>query len=115
MPFIQRNSNATTAHSRFALPLGEGSAYTGLPVQSERARVLRQAALLVVDEVTMATKEALQRIDKTLQDIMKEENPACRDIPFGGKPVVLCGDWRQLTPVVPHGSRSTHNVAYRAL
>jgi hypothetical protein len=28
-----------------------------------------------------------------------------KDEPFGGKVIVLGGDWKQLTPVVEHGTR----------
>lgn len=47
----------------------------------------------------MLSKYVLHYIDRTLRDICS------LDIPFGGKVIVLGGDWRQLTPVVEHGTK----------
>ena len=48
----------------------------------------------------MAPKEALQAVDDLLRDLMEEP-----DVPFGGKVLVLGGDFRQVLPVMPHCSR----------
>jgi hypothetical protein len=47
----------------------------------------------------MAHRHLFEVLDRTLQDVMK-----C-NAPFGGKVVVLAGDFRQVLPVVPKGSR----------
>ncbi|XP_061357215.1 uncharacterized protein LOC133301580 [Gastrolobium bilobum] len=39
-------------------------------------------------------------MDRTLRDVL-----SCVDMPFGGKVVVLGGDFRQILPVIPNGSR----------
>jgi len=41
-----------------------------------------------------------------MRDILSEHNPANAMLPFGGKPIVLGGDFRQILPVVRKGSRS---------
>uniref|UniRef100_A0A8C5M9U6 ATP-dependent DNA helicase n=1 Tax=Leptobrachium leishanense TaxID=445787 RepID=A0A8C5M9U6_9ANUR len=43
---------------------------------------------------------ALRCVDKLLQELMKNNKP------FGGKTIILGGDFRQTLPVVAHGSRS---------
>src|SRR5690348_14880314 len=48
----------------------------------------------------MTPSDALRCVNKLLQDIMQNEKP------FGGKVLLLGGDFRQILPVVPHGSRS---------
>jgi hypothetical protein len=46
----------------------------------------------------MLSKKILHYLDRLLRDV-------CSDNPFGGKVLVLGGDWKQLTPVVEHGTR----------
>jgi ATP-dependent DNA helicase PIF1 len=60
---------------------------------STRAKLIREAKILIMDEVTMMSKIDLERIDRTLQDIMNNDNP------FGGKIILLSGDFRQILPV----------------
>jgi len=48
----------------------------------------------------MAPKEALAAVDRLLRDLM--DTP---DVPFGGKILVMGGDFRQVLPVMPHCSR----------
>eukprot|EP00959_Pyramimonas_sp_CCMP1952_P129370 2705354-Pyramimonas_sp.AAC.1 len=48
----------------------------------------------------MAHRHALEVLDKLLCDVMQN-----RGVPFGGKVVVLSGDYRQLLPVVPRAGR----------
>ena len=60
--------------------------------------LMQMAKLLIVDEVTMF---AYDTIDRTLQEVRNEKS-----VPFGGLTVVFAGDWRQILPVVPRGSRA---------
>ncbi|KAL3628002.1 hypothetical protein CASFOL_028104 [Castilleja foliolosa] len=41
----------------------------------------------------------------SLQDIMEDIHPSNKGEPFGGKTVVLGGDFRQILPVIPKGTR----------
>ena len=85
-----------TCNSRFGLPvpLPPEDATPSIKVQQPRAEVLRRARLLVWDEAPMAPREALDAVDRLLRDIM--ETP---DTPFGGKVLVLGGDFRQVLPI----------------
>ena len=46
----------------------------------------------------MQHKHAIECVDHSLRDLMETNTP------FGGKVVLFCGDFRQILPVVPHGS-----------
>ena len=90
-----------TCHSRFGLPvpMPRDAVTSSITAQSSRAEVLRRARILVWDEAPMAPKEALEAVDKLLRDLTDS------DLPFGGKVLVLGGDYRQVLPVMPHCSR----------
>ncbi|PKA56688.1 ATP-dependent DNA helicase PIF1 [Apostasia shenzhenica] len=84
-----------TAHSRFKIPINMKEATTcNISKQSTTADLLRRAKLIIWDEATMARKCYIEALDKTLQDIMESE------IIFGGKTIVLGGDFRQILPVI---------------
>ncbi|XP_040151861.1 uncharacterized protein LOC120893811 [Anopheles arabiensis] len=88
-----------TVHSTFKLPLDLNNHSTcSILVQSKRAEMLRQTALIVWDEASMSSRFALEAIDRTLQDITGVQ------LPFGGKVVLLSGDFRQILPIVPKGT-----------
>ena len=55
---------------------------------STKARLLVEADLLILDEVTMMDKFDLERIDRLLRELMES------NIPFGGKNIILTGDFR---------------------
>ena len=54
----------------------------------------------MIDEATMLNNMLLEALDVCLRDIMNT------DMPFGGKVLVLCGDFRQTLPVIPGASRA---------
>ncbi|KAK3224805.1 hypothetical protein Dsin_004667 [Dipteronia sinensis] len=53
----------------------------------------------------MVHRFCFEALDRTLKDILKFSNPNSSEEPFGGKIIVLRGDFRQILPVVPHGGR----------
>ena len=55
----------------------------------------------MIDEATMLDRYQLEAMDRTLRDLM--ELPQS---PFGGKTLILAGDFRQCLPVVPGASRA---------
>ena len=58
------------------------------------------AKLLLIDEATMLDRFQLEALDRSLKDITGT------DIHFGGKILVLAGDFRQCLPVVPRANRA---------
>ena len=58
------------------------------------------AKLLLIDEATMLDRFQLEALDRSLKDITGS------GIHFGGKILVLAGDFRQCLPVVPRANRA---------
>ena len=52
----------------------------------------------------MCHLQVLKVIDRFLRDLCDEND---KRKPFGGKIILLCGDFWQILPVIPHGSRGT--------
>ena len=83
-----------TVHKAFGLPVPLYSDSTStLQLQSKEAEYLKKIDVLIWDEAPMAPKYALEIVDFTLRTIMNNE------LPFGGKIIILGGDFRQLLPV----------------
>ncbi|XP_019185907.1 PREDICTED: uncharacterized protein LOC109180675 [Ipomoea nil] len=40
-----------------------------------------------------------------MRDLLRFTNPLCPNLPFGGKTIVLGGDFRQILSVIPRGGR----------
>lgn len=90
-----------TAHSRFKIPIKLADNSTcNFTKQSGTAELLRTASLIIWDEVAMTKRQAVECLDRSLQDIM-----TC-SLPFGGKVIVFGGDFRQVLPVVTRGTRA---------
>ena len=91
-----------TFHSRMKAPLTPTEESTlQINGQSGLAKLIRMAKLLMIDEATMLDRYQLEAMDRTLRDIMNKP-----DTPFGGKTLVLTGDFRQCLPVLPGASRA---------
>ena len=82
---------------------------SNIPVQSKEGQFLRQTDVFIWDEAPMAPRYVLEIMDKTLEDIMSN------DLLFGGKIVILGGDFRQLLPILPRSIRSeTINLSIKS-
>ena len=94
-------SKGRTFHSRFKAPLIlSDDCRLRIPLGTELAKLIMIALIIVIDEATMLNNLLLQALDECLRDIMQT------DAPFGGKVLVLCGDFRQTLPVIPGASRA---------
>ena len=61
------------------------------------AALLNKAQVIIIDEISMQDRFVLEYVDKLLREISGTHG----DLPFGGKAVVIGGDWKQLLPVIP--------------
>ena len=94
-------SKGRTFHSRFKAPLIlSEDCRLRIPLGTELAKLIAMALIIVIDEATMLNNLLLQALDECLRDIMQTDEP------FGGKVLVLCGDFRQTLPVIPGASRA---------
>ena len=90
-----------TFHSRMKAPLNAAEdSCLAISAQSSLAKLIRRAKLLLIDEGTMLDKFLLEAMDRTLRDLMKKS-----DKPFGGKIIIIAGDFRQCLPVVKFATR----------
>ncbi|XP_058776861.1 uncharacterized protein LOC131651210 [Vicia villosa] len=104
------------AHSKFKLPVPCVEKSTcKINFNDPSVGLLREAKLIIWDEAPMAHKYCFETLDRTLKDVMS--NYSNSKTIFGGKVVIFGGDFRQILPVVPGGSRSdivhsTINASY---
>jgi hypothetical protein len=96
-----------TAHSRFKIPFDMNETTMCIIRRGTMlAELIQVSSLIVWDEEPMTHRHCFEALDRTMRDILLEDEPANAIIPFGGKVVVLGGDFRQIVPVVRKGSRS---------
>ena len=89
-----------TFHSRARAPLTPTAESTlQITAQSSLAKLFRMSKLLMIDESTMLNRYLLEALHRTLQDLMGNDRP------FGGKVIVLAGDFRQCLPVIPGATK----------
>jgi hypothetical protein len=67
--------------------------------------LVRKVDLIIWDEAPMMHRRAFETVDRTLHDLMQLDDAHATEKIFGGKTVVLGGDFRQILPVVPKGGR----------
>ena len=85
----------------------DSEALAALADKAHVAKRIREAAVLVIDEVSMLHHFRLDTVNAIAQHIRKSS------LPFGGLQVVLCGDFFQLPPVSKYGEGDTHFI-YRS-
>ena len=104
------NAGGSTLHSFFKLPfhplLPNDSRYNmrnireTLKYNGEKRKILRELELIIIDEISMVRSDIIDFIDKVLRIY-------CRNMrePFGGKQLLLVGEFYQLEPVVREEDR----------
>ena len=89
------NIGGSTIHSFFQLKPGLLTPDSIETIGSrKRIDLIRSVRIIVIDEVSMVRSDLFVAIDKRLKEIMGNTSP------FGGKQVILVGDFLQLPPVV---------------
>ncbi|KAI3795463.1 hypothetical protein L1987_38118 [Smallanthus sonchifolius] len=90
-----------TAHTRFKIPINlNNNSMCNIKKQSKATEVIRSSKLIIWDEASMAKRQAIEAVDRTLQDIIGVS------LPFGEKIMVMGGDFRQVLPVIKRGTRA---------
>jgi ATP-dependent DNA helicase PIF1 len=94
-----------TAHSKFKIPVPTlDNSTCEIEHNDDYAALLKQTKLIIWDEAPMAHRFTFEALERTLRDVMSSYKT--HDTIFGGKVIVFGGDFRQIFPVVPRGSRS---------
>ncbi|XP_058749841.1 uncharacterized protein LOC131622826 [Vicia villosa] len=95
-----------TTHSRLKIHVPTLETSTcNINKKDDFAELLKMTDLIIWDEAPMANKFCFESLDKSLKDIMSGMPHASHKI-FRGKVVVFGGDFRQILPVIPRGTRS---------
>ncbi|GJU75430.1 DNA helicase [Tanacetum coccineum] len=91
-----------TAHSRFKLPLElTDESICNIKKNTHAGNLLAETDLIIRDESPMNDRRCFETLDRTLRDIMNVPDKL-----FGGKSVVLGGDFRQTLPVKKGGTKT---------
>ncbi|GMF22530.1 unnamed protein product [Phytophthora fragariaefolia] len=91
-----------TAHSTFKVPLKlDEKSVCSIHKQSKLKKLFQEASLIIWDEAPMTHRHAFESVDRSLRDVLNNDED-----PFGGKTVVLSGDFRQILSVVVRGTRA---------
>lgn len=86
----------------FQVPVNENNEFlvSSINEGDSRAQLLRRARLIIWDEAPMANRAVLACVEETLRLCMGN------NLTFGGKAIILLGDFRQTCPVIRGGSRA---------
>ena len=92
------NIEGQTIHSFFMLPPGllVPDNLEMIPWPRKR-EVLRQVNCIIIDEISMVRSDMFAAIDLRMRQCARG---SAKRTPFGGKQVIVCGDFFQLPPVV---------------
>jgi len=89
-----------TAHSCFKIPISlHESSSCNLKKNSDHEGLLKETGIIIWDEAPMIHRYAMEALDRSLRDLLHNESP------FAGITVLFGGDFRQILPVIPKGSR----------
>jgi ATP-dependent DNA helicase PIF1 len=69
------------------------------------AELVRKANIIIWDETPMMHRRAFEVVDWTLRDLMQLDDAHATIKIFGGKTVVIGGDFRQILPIVSEGGQ----------
>ncbi|KAK8953772.1 hypothetical protein KSP39_PZI002518 [Platanthera zijinensis] len=90
-----------TAHLRFKIPIPiEPGSYCKFGKTSSMQELLQQCSAILWDEAPMSHKHIFKAVDRSFRDVLDT------NLPFGGKLIIMGGDFRQIPPVVLNGTVS---------
>ncbi len=83
-----------TAHSRFKIPIDlHDESICNITQQMKVFELVHKVNLIIWDEASMMHRQAFEAVDRTLRDLMQLDDAQATDKIFGGKTVVLGGDF----------------------
>ena len=100
------NVGGTTIHSFLLLQPGLLTPDNLEDIEnSKRKQLIRATKTIVIDEVSMVRSDVFAAIDYRLRSLASGSN---QRKPFGGKQIILVGDFFQLPPVVKTGTENSY-------
>jgi len=95
-----------TTHSRFKIPIDLHDESTcNITQQMKVVKLVHKVDLIIWDDALMMHHRAFEVVDRTLCDFMQLDDALATEKIFGGKTVVLGGDFHQILLVIPKGGR----------
>ena len=89
-----------TAHSTFKIPIdADKDSTSGIKAQSSEAAVLKEAKMIIWDEIFNVHQYNVVVVERLLRDVMGNK------LPWGGKVVLFGGDPRQTPPSCEKGEK----------
>ncbi|EFO97109.1 hypothetical protein CRE_30483 [Caenorhabditis remanei] len=89
--------NGRTVASIMKLDINNGCKTCRINLRSDLAKWLLECEFVLWDEAPMSPKASMETVDRFMREVTGI------DLPFGGKVVVLGGDFRQVLPVIERG------------
>ncbi|XP_076937499.1 uncharacterized protein LOC143605165 [Bidens hawaiensis] len=87
--------NGRTAHSRLKIPIDlTDESNCNISKNSYLSELIIETELIIRDEAPMSDRKCFEALDRTLKDILNNGQQS-----FGGKSILLGGDFRQTLPV----------------
>ena len=90
-----------TLHSTFKIPLDLYIPICSIKKGTALSRVIQEGKATVINEAPMINKLAFEALDCTLRDLTG------KDQPMGGMCMLICGDFRQILPVIQGGKKQS--------
>ncbi|XP_059451101.1 uncharacterized protein LOC132181889 [Corylus avellana] len=78
------------------------SSTCGFKQGSQLAKLMARMDLIIWDEAPMTHRNCFEAVDRSLRDILRFSDPQSGEKPFGGKTIILGGDFQQILPVQNH-------------
>nr|CAD2179517.1 unnamed protein product [Meloidogyne enterolobii] len=86
-----------TLHSAFRFGIDhEPGRLPSVPFESFFGRRIIESSVVIIDEITMLDRTLFENVDALCRKMISRN----KKIPFGGKVVIISGDWKQSLPVV---------------
>jgi ATP-dependent DNA helicase PIF1 len=97
-----------TTHSRFRIPIDfDNELCCPIDVGSDLAELINASDLIIWDEASLQNRHAFEVVDQSFRDVCRGHIPNTENRVFGGKVVVLGGDFYQILPVIPNSTRAS--------